>query len=68
MRTQLDRRVVRLESSHSAKGEASAFDMSKLSTGLLRRLLEAEGDASGLSADDWAELDAARIEPLGGTA
>jgi len=64
MRTQLDRRVVRLESSHSAKGEASNFDMSRLSTGLLERLLKADGDGSSLSAADWAELDAARIKPL----
>jgi hypothetical protein len=68
MTTQLGRRVMRLEGSRSAKAEAPTFDFTRVSTRLLERLVEAEGDMSRFSEADIAELEAARINPEGGRA
>lgn len=65
---QLGRRVARLEAVNGTKTEAATFDMSRLPTALLKRLLQADGDGSDLSADDWTELDAARVKATGATA
>lgn len=65
MTTQLGRRVLRLEGSRGAKTGAPTFDFTRVSTGLLERIVEANGDTSGFSEADMAELEAARIDPEG---
>jgi hypothetical protein len=66
MTTQLGRRVVRLEGSRGATAEAPTFDFTRVSTGLLERILEPNCDTSGFSEADMAELEAALIKPEGG--
>ncbi|EYD75851.1 hypothetical protein Rumeso_02633 [Rubellimicrobium mesophilum DSM 19309] len=64
--TELERRLVRLEGVKGAPAkEASNLDASRLSTGLLVRLLETGADLSRLSNQDQAELEAVWLDRHG---
>jgi hypothetical protein len=62
MRQALGARVARLEATARAVMGKPTIDFARLSTPLLRRLVDAR-DISQLSSDDPAELEAARREP-----
>ena len=66
MNERLVRRLAKLETLQGAKAEAPTIDVSRLSDGLLLRILTSRDDLSGLSEDDLAELEAARIDKKGG--
>jgi len=58
----LKQRLARLEARKTPVIERPTIDASKLSGGLLRRLIENRCDLSMLSSADLAELEAARLD------